>query len=116
MNAPIEAAVEPFVVTEVRDRVGTLTLNRGDRFNALSRDMIAALDAALEDAGAREDVRVIVIAAAGRGFCAGHDLRELRAHPDRDWQRELFTACNRMMLRLTTLAQPVIARVHGIAT
>jgi enoyl-CoA hydratase/carnithine racemase len=116
MNAPVEAAIEPYVLNEVRDRVCTLTLNRGDRFNALSRDMLAALEAELDALAARDDARVVVIAAAGKGFCAGHDLRELRAHPDLEWQRALFTACNRVMLKLTRLPQPVIARVHGIAT
>src|SRR5437868_10233790 len=116
MNAPLETALQPFVRNEVRDRVCTLTLDRGDRFNALSRDMIAALEAELGRVAARDDVRVIVLAAAGKGFCAGHDLRELRAHPDVEWQKELFTACNRMMIKLTRLPQPVIARVHGIAT
>ena len=57
-----------------------------------------------------------MLAASGRGFCAGHDLKELRAHPDAAWQRELFDACSRMMLKLTRLPQPVIARVHGLAT
>src|SRR2546423_4590277 len=98
MNAPVEAALQPFVRIEVRDRVCTLTLDRGDRFNALSRGMIAALEAELDAVGARDDVRVIVLAGAGKGFCAGHDLRELRAHPDLAWQKELFTACNRMMI------------------
>jgi enoyl-CoA hydratase/carnithine racemase len=116
MNATIEAAVEPFILTDVREHVCTLTLNRGERFNALSREMIAALEAELDRIATRDDVRVIVLAAAGRGFCAGHDLRELRAHPDVEWQRELFTACNRMMVKVTGLPQPVIARVHGIAT
>jgi len=116
MNAPVEAAIEPYVLNEVHDRVCTLTLNRGERFNALSRDMLAALESELDALATREDVRVVVIAATGKGFCAGHDLRELRAHPDLEWQRGLFTACNRVMLKLTRLAQPVIARVHGIAT
>ncbi len=99
-----------------RDGVATLTLNRGDRYNALSRDMIAALEAELDRLAADKDTRVVVLAANGKGFCAGHDLKELRAHPDAVWQRELFDACSRMMLKLTRLPQPVIARVHGIAT
>jgi len=108
---------EPFVLVAEQDGVRTLTLNRGDRFNPLSSDMIAALDAALTDAGADGSVRAIVIAANGRGFCAGHDLKEMRAKAtDKAWQRRLFDACSRMMMRLTELPQPVIARVHGIAT
>jgi enoyl-CoA hydratase/carnithine racemase len=104
------------VLVESRDGVATLTLNRGERFNALSLAMIAALEAALDEIADNGNVRAVVVAATGRGFCAGHDLKEMRAHPDLDWQRELFAACGRMMQKLTLLPQPVIARVHGIAT
>jgi enoyl-CoA hydratase/carnithine racemase len=97
--------------------VARLTLNRGDRFNPLSSAMIAALHAALDEIAADAHMGVVVIAAEGRGFCAGHDLKEMRAHAaDHDWQRRLFDECSRMMTRLTELPQPVIARVHGIAT
>ena len=116
MNAPVEAGLNPCVLSETHDGVRTLTMNRGERINALSREMLAALSAALDDAAADAGVRVIVIAGAGKGFCAGHDLKELRAHVDPAWQRELFDACSRVMMKLTELPQPVIARVHGIAT
>src|SRR6478672_8166158 len=116
MIAPVEAGLNPCVLSETHDGVRTLTMNRGERFNALSRDMLAALSAALDDAAADAGVRVIVIAGAGKGFCAGHDLKELRAHDDPAWQRELFDDCSRVMMKLTELPQPVIARVHGIAT
>lgn len=116
MNAPLDATLQPLVLASTSEGVSTLTMNRGDRFNALSREMIAALEAALDAVAADATVRVVVLAGSGRGFCAGHDLKELRAHPDLAWQRELFDACGRMMLKLTTLPQPVIARVHGIAT
>jgi enoyl-CoA hydratase/carnithine racemase len=97
--------------------VVTLTLNRGERFNPLSAAMIAALQTELDDVAQDRDAQVVVIAAAGRGFCAGHDLKEMRAHAgDHAWQRRLFDDCSRMMTRLTELPQPVIARVHGIAT
>ena len=116
MNAPVEAGLQPYVLTEVHEGVATVTLNRGDRYNALSQAMIAALEGALDALAPDAAVRVIVIAARGKGFSAGHDLKELRAHPDVGWQRELFHACGRMMQKLTQLPQPVIARVHGIAT
>ena len=116
MNAAVDIAPEPLVLAETRDGVCTLTMNRGDRFNALSRAMIAALETELDRLATDKEARVVVLAANGRGFCAGHDLKELRAHPDAAWQRELFDACSRMMLKLTQLPQPVIARVHGIAT
>jgi len=116
MNASIDTALQPLVLVEAKDGVRTLTMNRGDRFNPLSRAMIAALEAELDRVASDKEARVVVLAANGRGFCAGHDLKEMRAHPDAAWQRELFDACSRMMLKLTQLPQPVIARVHGIAT
>jgi enoyl-CoA hydratase/carnithine racemase len=116
MNAPVEAGLAPYVLVTTSDGVCTLTLNRGERFNALSRPMIAALEAELDRLAQDRATRVVVLAAEGRGFCAGHDLKEVRAHPDLEWQREMFDACSRMMQKLTTLPQPVIARVHGIAT
>jgi enoyl-CoA hydratase/carnithine racemase len=79
--------------------------------------MIAALQAELDAIAHDPAIRVVVIAADGRGFCAGHDLKEMRAHAgDYAWQRQLFDDCSRMMTRLTEMPQPVIARVHGIAT
>ena len=107
----------PMVLRAVNDGVLTLTLNRAERFNPLSFAMISALDAALGAAAGDASIRAVVIAAAGRGFSAGHDLKEMRAHAGDDrWQRSLFDACGRMMMRITELPQPVIARVHGIAT
>jgi enoyl-CoA hydratase/carnithine racemase len=111
------ASVDPFVLVALADGVATLTLNRPDRFNTLSMPMIAAIHAELTAIAGDPSARVVVLAAHGRGFCAGHDLKEMRAHnEDEDWQRRLFDECSRMMLALTSLPQPVIARVHGIAT
>jgi len=116
MDATADAGTQPHVLVDSREGVATVTLNRGDRCNALSLPMIAALEAALDALAADGSVRAVVLAARGRGFCAGHDLKEMRAHPDLAWQREMFGACGRMMQKLTQLPQPVIARVHGIAT
>jgi enoyl-CoA hydratase/carnithine racemase len=116
MHADADPALSPHVIARTADGVATLRLNRGDRFNPLSRAMIAALETALDAVAEDRAARVVVLAAEGRGFCAGHDLKEMRAHPDLDWQREMFGACSRMMCKLTALPQPVIARVHGIAT
>jgi enoyl-CoA hydratase/carnithine racemase len=119
MNAPLDTVLQPYVLTETSSGVTTLTLNRGDRFNSLSQAMVAALQAELDRLALDTAVRVVVIAGSGKGFCAGHDLKELRAHsgpPDLAWQQEMFDACSRMMLTLTLLPQPVIARVHGVAT
>ncbi|MEP6941960.1 MAG: enoyl-CoA hydratase [Betaproteobacteria bacterium] len=107
---------EPYVLIEASGGVATLTLNRGERYNALSRAMIGALHSELDRIATDASIRSVVLAARGKGFCAGHDLKELRAHDDIEWQRALFGACNDMMIALTRLPQPVIARVHGLAT
>ena len=102
---------------ESADGVVRLTLTRGARYNPLSREMIASLQAELDALAGDPSARVVVLAAEGRGFCAGHDLGEMRAHADDTaWQSALFAECNRLMVTLTGLPQPVIARVHGIAT
>ena len=107
----------PMVRSTQKDGIATLRLNRGERFNPLSMAMIAALQAELDQIAADPAARVVIIAAEGRGFCAGHDLKEMRAHAgDETWQRKLFDECSRMMLTLTRMPQPVIARVHGVAT
>jgi enoyl-CoA hydratase/carnithine racemase len=90
-------------------------MNRGDRLNPLSTDMVSALQAELDRIANDSSVRVVVLAGAGKHFCAGHDLREMRAHPDEAWQGQLFEQCSRMMLSLIGLPQPVIARVQGVA-
>jgi enoyl-CoA hydratase/carnithine racemase len=116
MNAREDVEASPCVRVDTNGSVRTITLNRGARYNALSQAMIHALDDALQTVAVDPSVRVVVLAAEGRGFCAGHDLVEMNAHPSRDWQEAVFAACNRMMMRLTELPQPVIARVHGLAT
>ena len=111
------AAEQPFALTTVANGVATLTLNRPQRFNPLSSQMIAAIHAELRAIASDAAVRVVVLAAEGKGFSAGHDLKEMRAHSDdKSWQRGLFDACSRMMIALTEMTQPVIARVQGIAT
>jgi enoyl-CoA hydratase/carnithine racemase len=119
MNAPLDTQTPPYLLSEFVDGVTTLTLNRGDRFNPLSHAMIASLQTELDRIATDAAVRVVIIAGSGKGFSAGHDLRELRAHADTDdqaWQQQMFDACSTMLLTLTRLPQPVIARVHGIAT
>lgn len=116
MNAPVKAEVEvPYVLREDRDGVATLTLNRGDRMNPLSTAMLSALQAELDRLAKDPAARVVVLAGAGKHFCAGHDLREMRAHPDKAWQKKLFDQCSESMLSLVRLPQPVIARVQGVA-
>ncbi len=98
------------------DGLTTLTLNRPGQFNSLSREMLTALQSELDAIAADEKVRVVVIAGAGKAFCAGHDLKEMRANHSKDFMQALFRQCGELMLTITRLPQPVIARVHGIAT
>lgn len=101
-----------------RDEGGvvTLTLNRPAQFNSLSLDLLAALQSELERVGRDPQARVMVIAGAGRAFCAGHDLKEMRSDPSKAFQKALFDQCSHLMLTITSIPQPVIARVHGVAT
>jgi enoyl-CoA hydratase/carnithine racemase len=96
--------------------VVTLTLNRPQAFNALSESMLGALQRELDALAADDAVRVVVLAAAGRAFCAGHDLKEMRAAPSLAYYQRLFAQCAAMMLSIQRLPVPVIARVQGIAT
>ncbi len=115
-----EAAVSsdsPLLLRSDSDGIARLTLNRPRQYNALSVGLMGALQAALDDIAADKTVRVVIIEGAGRGFCAGHDLKELRGRGgDREFFQEVFKQCSRLMLTLTSLPQPVIAKVHGIAT
>ncbi|MFV1362862.1 enoyl-CoA hydratase [Mycolicibacterium elephantis] len=101
-----------------RDERGvvTLTLNRPQSFNALSEGMLAALGEAFEKLAADDSVRVVVIGASGKAFCAGHDLKEMRAEPSLEYYQRLFAQCTAVMMAIQRLPVPVIARVHGIAT
>ncbi len=98
-----------------RDGVAWLTMNRPGARNALSMPLMTALEDALAVIESDCSVKVAVIAGAGPGFCAGHDLREVRG-ADPATLETLFAQCSRLMQRITTLRVPVIARVHGIAT
>ncbi len=103
----------------LNSRVGhvtTLTLNRADKFNALSEELLHELQTALDAIAADDSVRVVVIAAAGRAFCAGHDLRQMRGNHAKDYYDKLFGQCSRMMQTIAELPQPVIASVQGLAT
>lgn len=107
---------EPVLLRSDDQGIATLTLNRPGKFNALSSELLAALQSELEAIAQDASVRVVVIAAAGKAFCAGHDLGEMRADPESEAMTALFKQCSRMMMTLTEIPQPVIARVHGMAT
>jgi enoyl-CoA hydratase/carnithine racemase len=108
---------EPLVLSS-RDARGvvTLTLNRPQAFNSLSQGLLAALQAELDRLHDDATARVVVLAAAGKAFCAGHDLKEMRAAPSLAYYQALFEQCAQMMLSVQRLPVPVIAKVQGIAT
>ena len=96
--------------------VTTLTLNRPQAFNALSEDLLAALAQELQALQADNTLRAVVIASGGKAFCAGHDLKEMRAQPSLAYYQQLFAQCSRVMMALQALPVPVIAQVQGLAT
>jgi enoyl-CoA hydratase/carnithine racemase len=107
---------EPLVLRSDDGGVTTLTLNRPKQFNALSMEMLDALQAALDAIKDDPSVRVVVIGANGKAFCPGHDLKEMLANRTRGFIGGLFDRCCEVMMSITRMPQPVIARVHGIAT
>jgi len=108
---------DPIVLRRQDERgVVTLTLNRARAFNALSEAMLTALQTELDTVEHDESVRVVIIAAEGKAFCAGHDLKEMRAMTSLEQCEQLFAECSEMMLTIQRLPVPVIARVQGIAT
>mgnify|MGYP000019254984 FL=1 len=108
---------EPLLRHDRDDRgVVTLTLNRPQAFNALSEAMLAELGKAFAGLAADSAVRAVVLGASGKAFCAGHDLKEMRAEPSLAYYQDLFAQCTEVMLAIQRLPVPVIARVHGIAT
>ena len=109
-------ATTPLISTAHHAGVHTITLDNPAARNALSSAMMSALKAAFESAGADPQVRVIVLAANGPAFCAGHDLKEMRANPDASFQATLMASCVELMLAIVRCPKPVIARVHATAT
>lgn len=102
--------------TDKADGVVTLTLNRPDQFNALSEALLDALEAALADIAQDDTARCVVLAANGRAFCAGHDLKQMRSKPDQGYYERLFAQCGQVMQSIVALPVPVIAKVQGTAT
>ena len=115
-NLDEEASTEAILIRDDDNGITTLTLNRPRHFNALSSGMLNELQAALDDIKADDSIQVVIIAANGRGFCAGHDLKEIRSSVDKAFHHDLFDRCSKMMLTIHTMPQPVIAQIDGIAT
>ena len=117
MNANPETLSDaPILQRDDSDGIVTLTLNRPAQYNALSSELLDELQAALDSIDADDQLRVVIIAASGKAFCPGHDLKQMRSSEERSFHQALFDKCSRMMLTIHRLRQPVIARVQGIAT
>jgi len=116
MSAVPQPADEPILLRRDEGGVATLTLNRPGQFNSLSEEMLAELQTALDAIAADASVRVVVIAGAGKAFCAGHDLKQMRANHAKAYMQKLFRQCGKVMTTIAQMPQPVIARIHGIAT
>jgi enoyl-CoA hydratase/carnithine racemase len=109
------AANEAIVLRDVRDGVVTLTLNRPAARNALSTGLMSALQAELDAIAVDRAIKVVIVTATGLAFCAGHDLKDIRANPGRAAYEALFAQCSRLMQSIVRLPQPVIAEVQGFA-
>ncbi len=117
INDSVNDSISDWVLLQQDNRgVYTLTLNRPDSFNALSSEMISALQAALDTVKADASARAVVLAAQGKAFCAGHNLKDMAATPQLDFYQALFAQCSRMMMAIAALPVPVLARVQGLAT
>ncbi|HUQ26233.1 MAG TPA: enoyl-CoA hydratase [Burkholderiales bacterium] len=111
----VPQAEQPVLLREDRDGVCTLTMNRPQQMNLLTGAMLSAIQSAFNEIAKNKDVRVVVLAGAGKGFCAGHDLKEIKALKELPKIEALFNQCSRMMQTIPTLPQPVIAKVQGPA-
>ena len=116
MTSNTTATAQSVLLVDTTDGIATLTLNRPGQFNALSSALIDEMQATLDRVAAEPGIRVVVLAALGRGFCAGHDLKELRSLAGVADVEALFARCSRMMMTIARLPKPVIAKVHGLAT
>jgi len=106
---------DQILLREEREGICTLTMNRPEQMNLLTSEMLSALQSSLEKIAHQPSIRVVVLAAAGKGFCGGHDLKEIRTLKEQPRIAALFAQCSRMMQAITALPQPVIARVQGAA-
>ncbi|WP_417790427.1 enoyl-CoA hydratase [Terasakiella pusilla] len=116
MTAAAHLEDQPLVTRNDEDGIATIILNRPTKFNALSMAVLEALLSELTKLEEDRSVRVVVLAGEGKAFCAGHDLKEMREDTSREAMQELFGKCSEVMLKISQIPQPVIARVHGIAT
>jgi enoyl-CoA hydratase/carnithine racemase len=111
-----EKGSEAIVLRKDKGVVSELVLNRPASYNSLSIDCMEALTSEFESLSRDNNVRVVVLSGAGKGFCAGHDLKEIRRNPGREFYEKTFDTCAKMMLSIVNCPKPVIAKVHGVAT
>jgi len=113
VTAPVS---EPLVIRHDEEGISNLVINRPKAYNALSIDCMEAIMAELEQISEDTSIKVVILSGAGKGFCAGHDMKDLRANPNEEYYKKTFGTSARMMLAIMNLPKPVIAKVHGIAT
>ncbi len=111
-----EATSQGLVLRNDKGTTCELIINRPMTYNALSIACMEALTSEFESLSRDDSVSVVILSGAGKGFCAGHDLREIRRNPGRDFYEKTFDTCSKMMLSIINCPRPVIARVHGAAT
>ena len=116
MSLPVMSQPNTPLLREARDGIVTLTMNRPQQYNAMSEALLGELGDAFADLSGDRDLRCVVLAGAGKAFCAGHDLREMRGRPQLAYYRDLFARCSTLVQAIQALPVPVIARVHGLAT
>jgi enoyl-CoA hydratase/carnithine racemase len=115
MAVRIESS-ESLILHSDRDGISNLIINRPKSYNALSINCMNALREEIESVSKDSSVKVVILSGAGKGFCAGHDLKEMRSNPEREFYEKTFNACTQLMMSIVNCAKPVIAKVHGIAT
>ena len=115
-NQDINSGSKNLVLYKEKNSVVTLTLNRPKKFNALTEGILTTLQNHLEKIATNDSIRIVIIQGAGKAFCAGHDLKEMIATRKEIYYKRLFLKCSQMMMTINQIPQPVIAKVHGIAT
>jgi enoyl-CoA hydratase/carnithine racemase len=112
----MNTATTPYVLRNDFGAAAHLTLNRGAQYNPLSLDMISALRTHILEISSDASIKVVVLKGAGKGFCAGHDLKEMNANRNESWLNELFGQCSALMQDMLACPKPIIAQVHGVAS
>lgn len=115
-STPTATSDEKMLLREQSEGIVTLTLNRPSQYNCLSEEMLESLQQELAQISSDESVQCVVLAANGKAFCAGHDLKQMRANPEKAYYQSLFAECGKMMQQIVSLPVPVIAKVQGLAT